>query len=191
MAADPARRRATYEDVLAAPPEKVAEIVDGELILNPRPGKPHANASSALGEELGPPFKRGRGGPGGWIILDEPELHLGIDILVPDLAGWRRERMPVMTNTEAYFELAPDWAAEVLSDRTRKLDRNDKVPRYAKAGVKHVWLIDPIARTLEVLRLEGEHYLIVGTFADDERIRAEPFDAIELDLSVLWADVQL
>jgi Uma2 family endonuclease len=188
--ADPAWRRATYEDVLAAPADKVAEIIGGDLILNPRPGGPHTAAASALGEELGPPFKRGRGGPGGWIILDEPELHLGQDILVPDLAGWRRERMPLVKSDQSYFELAPDWLCEVLSEKTRKLDRSRKVPCYAATGVKHVWLVDPIARTLEVLRLEGDKYLIVSTHADDARVRAEPFDAIELDLAILWADVE-
>ncbi len=185
------RRRATYEDVLAAPPEKVAEVIDGELTLFPRPAKPHTAAASALGEELGPAFKRGRGGPGGWILLDEPELHVVEDILVPDMAGWRRERMPVMTNELPYFDLVPDWACEVLSDSTRKLDRAKKVPIYARSGVKHVWLVDPIARTVEVLRLEREKYVIMATWADDARVRAEPFDAVELDLAVLWADVQL
>lgn len=185
------RRRATYEDVLAAPPEKVAEVIDGELHLFPRPAKPHTAAASALGEELGPAFKRGRGGPGGWILLDEPELHLVEDILVPDIAGWRRERMPVMTNELPYFDLPPDWVCEVLSDSTRKLDRAKKVPIYARSGVKNVWLVDPIARTLEILRLEREKYVIMATWADDARVRAEPFDAIELDLAVLWADVQL
>jgi Uma2 family endonuclease len=143
-----------------------------------------------LGEELGPPFKRGRGGPGGWIILDEPELHLADDILVPDLGGWRRERLPVVTNV-AFFDLAPDWACEVLSESTRKVDRTGKLPKYATAGVRHVWLVEPLARTLEVLRLEGDKYLIVASYADSVRVRAEPFDAIELDLGVLWADVQL
>jgi Uma2 family endonuclease len=190
MAADPARRKATYEDVLAAPAEKVAELLDGELHLHPRPAGPHTAAASALGEELGPPFKRGRGGPGGWIILDEPELHLGDDILVPDLGGWRRERMPMVKDVP-YFDLAPDWVCEVLSDATRKTDRTQKLPKYARAAVRHTWLVDPIARTLEVLRLEGESYLIVGTYADDARIRAEPFDAIELELGLLWADVEL
>jgi Uma2 family endonuclease len=185
------KKRATYEDVLAAPPEKVAEVVDGELHLFPRPAKPHAAAASAIGEELGPPFKRGRGGPGGWILLDEPELHLVDDILVPDLGGWRRERMPVMTTELPYFDLAPDWVCEVLSDSTKKLDRVKKVPIYARSGVKNVWLVDPIARTLEVLRLERERYVIVAAHADDAKVRAEPFDAIELDLSILWADVQL
>lgn len=186
-------RRATYEDVLAAPPEKVAEVIDGVLHLFPRPAKPHAAASAALGEELGPPFKRGRGGPGGWILLDEPELHLVDDILVPDLGGWRRERMPVMTTEVPYFDLAPDWVCEVLSDSTRKLDRTKKIPIYARSGVSHVWLVDPFARTLELLRLDPprEKYVIIDAWADDARVHAEPFDAIELDLSVLWADVQL
>lgn len=185
------KKRATYEDVLAAPPEQVAEVVDGELHLFPRPAKPHAAAAAAIGEELGPPFKRGRGGPGGWILLDEPELHLVDDILVPDLGGWRRERMPVMTTELPYFDLAPDWVCEVLSDSTKKLDRVKKVPIYARSGVRNVWLVDPIARTLEVLRLERERYVIVAAHADDAKVRAEPFDAIELDLSILWADVQL
>jgi hypothetical protein len=105
--AGPARRRASYEDVLRAPPHMVAEVIDGELHLHPRPAKPQAAAASALGEELGPPFKRGRGGPGGWILLDEPELHLQADILVPDLAGWRRERMPQIVADVPFFTSPP------------------------------------------------------------------------------------
>ena len=186
--ADPARRRATYDDVLAAPRHVVAEILDGELRLSPRPASPHAVASSALGEELGPPFKRGRGGPGGWVILDEPELHLGADVLVPDLAGWRRERMPILDDVP-FFTLAPDWACEVLSPSTAKMDRADKLPIYARERVGHVWLVDPRIRTLEVLRREGERWLVVGVWKDDARVRAEPFDAIELELAILWADV--
>ncbi len=191
MAAYPAKRRATYEDVLAAPSNMVAEIVDGELYTNPRPAKPHAAAATALGEELGPPFKRGKGGPGGWIILDEPELHLGNDVVVPDLAGWRRERMPVLTTEEPYFTLAPDWVAEVLSPGTASLDRTRKLPIYARTEVRNTWLLDPLARTLEVLRLEGDKWLIVAAFSGNALVRAEPFDAIELDLGVLWADVVL
>jgi Uma2 family endonuclease len=189
--ADPAPRRATYEDVLRAPEHKVAEILDGVLHLSPRPAKPHAAAASVLGEELGPPFKRGRGGPGGWILLFEPELHLGADILVPDLGGWRRERMPVMTTELPYFTLAPDWICEVLSPRTSKIDRAGKLPIYAREQVRHAWLVDPLARTLEVMRLEGPRWILLGTWADDARVRAEPFDAIELELGLLWADVQL
>ncbi|MBK6514206.1 MAG: Uma2 family endonuclease [Polyangiaceae bacterium] len=186
----PERRPATYEDVIAAPEHKVAEVVDGELYLNPRPAKPHAAAASALGEELGPPFKRGKGGPGGWILLDEPELHLGKDILVPDLGGWRRERMPALTTDLPYFTLSPDWVCEVLSPSTERLDRRKKLAAYARERVGHVWLVNPLARTLEVLELDGQRYAIVAVHADDERVRARPFDAIELELSILWADVQ-
>jgi Uma2 family endonuclease len=189
--ADPARRRATYEDVLAAPRHLVAEVVDGDLRLHPRPAKPHAAAATALGEELGPPFKRGKGGPGGWILLDEPELHLGADILVPDLAGWRRERMPALVDDVPYFALAPDWACEVLSPATAKQDRIEKLPIYARESVGHVWLVDPRLRTLEVLRREGTQWLVVGLWKDDARVRAEPFAALEMELAVLWADVQL
>lgn len=189
--ADPAKRSATYEDVLNAPEHMVAEIIDGELYLQPRPAKPHAVAASALGEELGPPFKRGRGGPGGWIILYEPEVHLGGDVLVPDLAGWRRERMPFMTTAEAYFTLAPDWVCEVLSPSTAVKDRAKKLPIYAREGVRHVWLVDPLQRTLDVLRLQDRNWLIVAVHEGNARVRAEPFDAIELELGVLWADVVL
>lgn len=188
---DPPKRRATYDDVLSAPPHMTAEIIDGELVLMPRPAKPHAAAATALSEELGPPFKRGRGGPGGWILLFEPELHLCEDVLVPDLAGWRRERMPVLTNDEPFFRLAPDWCCEVLSRSTSKSDRASKLPIYARERVGHVWLVDPIDRMLEVLRLEDGRWSILAIHRDDERVRAEPFDAIALDLSVLWADVQL
>jgi Uma2 family endonuclease len=185
----PARRRATYEDLLGVPDTKVAEILDGELVVNPRPAIPHAAVTSALGEELGPPFKRGRGGPGGWIILDEPELHLGADVLVPDLAGWRRTRMPEIPTTPA-IELPPDWVCEVLSPSTAAIDRAVKLPIYSRAGVPHAWLVDPHARTLEVLERDpndGKTWRILGVWRDDAKVRAVPFDAIELDLAILWA----
>ncbi len=188
---DPARRRATYEDVLRAPEHMVAEIIDGDLSLQPRPAKPHAAAATALSEELGPPFKRGRGGPGGWILLFEPELHLGDDVLVPDLAGWRRERMPELTVDEPYFTLAPDWVCEVLSPSSSKMDRSRKLPIYAREGIRHAWLVDPLLRMLEVLRLTDGKWTIVATHADAAKVRAEPFDAIELDMAILWADVRL
>ncbi len=188
MSAFPARKRATYEDVLNAPTHLVAEILDGTLYTHPRPSMPHSLAGSALGEELGPPFKRGRGGPGGWMILDEPELHLGSepDILVPDLAGWRRERLPEVP-LSAYLTLAPDWACEVLSPSTEDVDRAEKMPIYARELVAHLWLIDPLLKTLEVYRLDGDSYRVVHTWRGNARVRAEPFDAIELDLSILWA----
>jgi Uma2 family endonuclease len=169
----------------------VRALIGGELRLSPRPAKPHAAAATALGEELGPPFKRGRGGPGGWILLFEPELHLGDDILVPDRAGWRRERMPILTTEEPYFTLAPDWVCEVLSRSTSRSDRSEKLPIYARERVAHAWLVDPLDRMLEVLRLENGRWSILSVHRDDELVRAEPFDAIELELGVLWADVRL
>ena len=183
----PARkgRPATYEDLLKVPDHSVAEILDGELHVSSRPAPRHADASSGLGGALRNPFDRGRGGPGGWRILDEPELHLGADVLVPDLAGWRRERLPALPD-EAYFSLAPDWVCEVPSPSTASMDRVKKLTVYAREHVKHAWLADPLARTIEILRLENARWTIVATFADHDVIRAEPFDALELDLSLLW-----
>ena len=140
-----------------------------------------------LGVELGGPFDRGKGGPGGWILFDEPELHLHGDILVPDLAGWRRERMPRLPQTAA-FELPPDWICEVLSPGTASMDRADKMPIYARERVAHAWLIDPVLRTVEIYRLDGDTYRMVATFRDAATVRAEPFDAIELELSALWSE---
>lgn len=181
----PAGRRATYQDVLDAPSGKVAELIDGVLYTQPRPSTIHAQAATVLGEELGPPFKRGRGGPGGWIILYEPEVHLGEDVLVPDLAGWRRETLPELPDAP-YLAIAPDWVAEVLSPSTRRHDRARKLPVYAMHRVRHVWLIDPSAQTLEVLRLDGETYRLLATHAGDASVHAEPFDALALELGALW-----
>lgn len=186
---DTARRRATYDDVLAAPAHLVAELLDGELSLVPRPAMGQTVVASTLGAELGNPFQRGRGGPGGWWILDEPELHLAADVLVPDLAGWRRERLPSVPGSAAYLELPPDWVCEVSSPATARLDRVRKLPIYAREGVAHVWLVDPVARTLEVLALEKGRWTLLLTASDEAPVRATPFDAIELDLSVLWKDV--
>jgi Uma2 family endonuclease len=185
------KREATYEDLLAAPEDKIAEIIEGELVLSPHAANPHSVALSALQEELGPPFKRGRGGPGGWIILVEPEVHLGRNVLVPDLAAWRRETMSLVPN-EPYFTTRPDWICEVLSPSTERRDRGVKVRLYAAAGVSSAWLVNPLQHTLEVLRLSAEtptQWTTLGVFADDEKVRAAPFDALELDLAVLWQDV--
>jgi Uma2 family endonuclease len=183
----PKHRRATYEDVLNAPPHMVAELIGGELRLSPRPAPPHASVTSRLGWELGPPFGGGRGGPGGWMILDEPELHLDDDVVVPDLAGWRRERLPYLPQG-AYFTLAPDWICEALSKSTEKTDRAEKLAIYARVGVRHAWLVSAENRTLEVMRLHDGKWLTLGVHKDDDKIRAEPFDAIELELAFLWAD---
>ncbi len=183
--AQEAPRTATYDDLRAVPEHLVAEIVAGQLYTHPRPATLHAQASTVLGEELGPPFKRGKGGPGGWIILFEPELHLGSDVLVPDLAGWRRETMPLLPDAP-FLEVRPDWVCEVLSASTRQHDRVRKVPIYAREGVGHLWLVDPEAQLLEVYRLDGPTYRLVATHAGEDPVRAEPFDAIELPLGHLW-----
>lgn len=182
----PAKRRATYDDLLAVPQHLVAEIIDGTLVTMPRPAALHARAASRLGAELDGPFDRGRGGPGGWILLDEPELHLRGDVLVPDLAGWRRERMPELPDAAA-FELAPDWICEVLSPSTAALDRAEKMPIYAREQVRHVWLVDPNARTLESYALEGARWVLLGAWRDDASVRAEPFADFALELAGLWA----
>lgn len=180
------KRAATYADLEALPEHLVGEIVDGELFVSPRPAIPHASATTALTGELVGPFQFGRGGgPGGWWILDEPELHLGADVLVPDLAGWRKERMPARPRTAA-IELPPDWACEVLSPSTAVLDRTRKQDVYARVGVRHLWLVDPIARVLEVLRLEDGRWVVAATHGDLDKARIEPFDAIELDLALWW-----
>jgi Uma2 family endonuclease len=185
-AVPPIKRSAGYEDLLALPDRVIGEIVDGKPHVSPRPAPLHGHAASVLGEELGPPFRRGRGGPGGWVFYDEPEIHLGEDIVVPDLGGWRRERLPEMPTGLAYFAMAPDWICEVLSPLTAAFDRGEKLAVYAQAAVGQVWFIDPVNTTLEVLRLDGPTYRIVQVASGEALVRAEPFDAIELDLRVLW-----
>ncbi len=185
--ATPAKRPATYSDLQQVPTHCVAEIVDGELQVSPRPASRHALAASRLGWGLGPRFDRGRDGPGGWWILDEPELHLSSDVLVPDLAGWRRERMPEFPDTPA-FTLAPDWICEVVSPRTEGLDRSRKMPAYAREGVAYLWLVNPLARTLEVYRLVDGRWLLLATHEGTASVRAEPFDAVDLQLASLWGE---
>jgi len=179
---------ATYQDVLDAPPHKVAEVTYGVLHMQPRPAMPHARASSILGMELGSPFDRGTGGPGGWWIVFEPELHLGDDILVPDLAGWRRETLPVYPDA-AYCTVAPDWVCEVLSPSTRRLDLTDKREIYAREGVSHIWFIDPDARTLEAFRLGDEdQWILIASLSGNAPVSVAPFDAISFPLGSLWPD---
>lgn len=183
---EPAKRRATYQDLLTVPEHLIGEILDGELLTQPRPAARHARAASSLGGELYGPFGRGRGGPGGWVILYEPELHLNGNVLVPDLAGWRREHMASVPDAPA-FEIAPDWACEVLSPSTAARDRARKLPIYAAESVAHIWLVDPALQTLEVLRADATGWHLVGTWEGDAVVRAEPFEAIELELAALWA----
>jgi Uma2 family endonuclease len=177
---------ATYADLLEVPDHLVAEILDGDLHASPRPSLPHARAASVLGVALGGPFDRDAGGPGGWWILDEPELHLGRDVVVPDLAGWRRERLPVIP-AEAFLSVAPGWVAEIVSPSTETIDRVKKLTIYARERVAHVWLINPLAQTLEVYELDRGRWVLAATHGGSDRVCAQPFDAIELDLASLWS----
>ena len=182
-------RRATYADIEALPDHVVGEIIAGELVVSPRPAPLHTHAASVLGGFIVGPFGRGAGGPGGWRIEFEPELRLGVDPefdpIVPDFAGWRRETMPSLPTT-AWFGIAPDWVCEVLSPSTAAVDRAEKMPFYARARVGHAWLVDPILTTLEVYRLDGESWRMVKTYRGDVTIRAEPFEAVEIDLVWVW-----
>jgi Uma2 family endonuclease len=180
-------RPATYQDVLDAPEHMVAELIRGALYLQPRPGLPHARVSSSLGIEIGGPFDRGRGGPGGWWIIDEPELHFGEDVVVPDVAGWRRERLPRFPSGP-WTDIAPDWVCEVLSPSTRRLDLTEKREVYAAAGVHFLWHLDPTDRTLEAFELGDGAWTLVAAYAGEGEVRVPPFDAVGFDLEVLWID---
>ena len=182
-------RRVTYQDVLDAPPHKVAEIIDGSLHMSPRPAPLHGVASSVLGSSITTPFHLGRGGPGGWWIVDEPELHLGEDILVPDIAGWRRERMPELPDT-AYYSLAPDWVCEILSPSTRAMDIGPKRAIYAREEVCWLWFVDPEIRTLEAFELKDGHWSLLDVISEDAQVCLPPFDAISFSLGDLWPDAK-
>lgn len=182
---EPAKKSATLEDLSNLPENMVGEIIDGELVVTPRPARRHIDAAASLGGELIPTYRFGRGGPGGWIIYHEPEIHLGEDVLVPDLAGWRKERLTTAPE-EHRFVVAPDWICEILSPSTIRIDRVKKMRIYAANGVPHVWIIDPVARTLDVFRLESGKWLLLDTFVEDDRVRAEPFHEIEIELGNFW-----
>ncbi len=183
------RRRPTYADIEALPPGVTGEILGGELFASPRPAMRHAAAATGLGVFVGGPFDFHSDGPGGWWILDEPELHLDVDpdypVIVPDLAGWRRSRVPDLGDGAA-TNIVPDWVCEILSSSTQDIDRALKLPFYARAGVSHTWLVDPIAKTLEVYRLDGETWRLIRVWRGDVTVRAEPFEAVEIPLGRLW-----
>ena len=181
----PARSAATFADLEALPPHIVGEILFGNLVTHPRPHRRHGGAGAALGMLTGPPYQFGFGGPGGWVFVDEPELHLGPHIAVPDIGGWRRERMTEPAE-QAHFEIAPDWICEVISPRTEKYDKGDKRRIYALHRVPYLWHLDPRARTLEVFRLQEQNWLLTHTFVDREEVCAPPFDAITFSLGLLW-----
>lgn len=184
--ADTAKRNATYDDLRAVPPHLVAEIVDGSLVTHPRPPTPHIFSATSLTEELVGPFQKGRGGgPGGWIFGDEPELHLGPHVVVPDISGWRRERLPHLPET-AFIELAPDWVCELLSPSTLAHDRGVKRRIYGAYGVKHLWFLAPVVRLLEVFALRDKEWVLVETFVDDVSVCTPPFEAVTFSLAALW-----
>jgi len=185
MTTKPLKKRATYADLYDVPDHFVAEMFDGDLYASPRPAAPHARAVMALGAKLFGAFDIGEAGPGGWLFLYEPELHFGKDVLVPDVAGWRRQRMPEAPDA-AYITLAPDWICEVLSPSTESLDRGKKLRVYGRESVAQAWLVDPLRQTLEVLALESGKWSVLDSHEGRVRVRAVPFDAIEIDLGVLW-----
>ncbi len=184
--AAPKPRPATYADIEALPDNMVGEILFGALHAHPRPAPKHARAQNAVQVELGGPFDRGRGGPGGWLFMTEPELHLGGHVVVPDVAGWKRERLPEAPET-AYLEVPPDWVCEVLSPSTMRIDRTDKLAVYRDFGVGHAWYVDPEARTLEVFELRDEGvWVLAATHKDDDEVAAPPFQVHAFKLDVLW-----
>mgnify|MGYP001168697588 CR=1 FL=1 len=179
-----------YAQLEALPENLTGEIINGRLYTQPRPAGPHAQAESGLEIDLGGAYHRGRGGPGGWWILVEPEIHFirDTEVLVPDLAGWRRERLPRLPRDHR-FEVVPDWVCEILSPSTARKDRVTKLPVYARYGVPYLWLVDPLAHTLEAFALQEGRWTVIGLFQEQDAVTVEPFTAIALELGGLWADV--
>ena len=180
-----AKKKATYDDLYSVPENMIGEIINGELVVTPGPSRKHVFTATALGNELGPPYQFGRGGPGGWVILIESEIGLGEHIMVPDRAGWEEERYPD-EEPHNWISVAPDWICEVLSPGTRRRDRVEKMPIYTQYEVPHLWLVDPVDETLEVFRLKEGEWVVAGLFAENAKVRAEPFTEIEINLSDLW-----
>ncbi len=183
---NPAKKPATNDDLYNIPENMIGEIINGELIVTPRPSRRHTLAASRLGSELIPPYDFGRGGgPGGWIIIIEPEIRLGDDTMVPDLAGWKRERFPIEEDHN-WISVAPDWVCEILSPNTLRTDKIIKMPIYAHHGVGHIWLIDPVATTMDAFRLESDRWSLLASFSENDKVRVEPFQEIEINLGDMW-----
>jgi len=181
----PKPKPATYADIEAAPEHLVAEIIDGELLTRPRPSLRHGTAAAALANELMSPFQKGLGGPGGWVFVVEPELKIGSHIVVPDIVGWRGERLTGYPDTN-YVEIPPDWLCEVLSVSTEKRDRTVKMRVYAEAGIPHMWLLDPRQQILEAFELREGLWTRLGAWNSADQVSAAPFDAITISLADLW-----
>jgi len=183
------KKTATYEDLYSIPENMTGQIINGELFAMPRPSPRHCHVVSGIGFEIGPPYRFGRGGPGGWVILDEPEIKLGQNIFVPDLAGWKKEKLPKFPKTN-YISVLPDWICEVLSPGTEKTDRADKMPVYAQFGVPYLWLINPVEEILEVFKLDSGRWTLLAVYAENEKVRAEPFQETEINLENLWFEAE-
>jgi Uma2 family endonuclease len=177
-----------YDRLTHLPDGLTGEILNGQLHAQPRPAGPHARAESVLQIEIGGPFDRGKGGPGGWWIFVEPEVHFVRDteVCVPDLAGWRRTRMPAIPRDQR-FEVVPDWVCEILSPSTESKDRQLKMPIYARYGVEFAWLVDPLKKTLEAFELNAADWRSLGLWREDEEIAVPPFEVIRLNLSYIWS----
>ncbi len=186
---EPAKKRATYEDLYGIPENMTGEILDGELIVHPRPSRTHIHASSVLGGKINPPYQFGSGGPGGWIILVEPEIQLDEHIMVPDLAGWKKERF-IWEEDQNPISVTPDWICEILSPSTCRPDKMKKMPIYADHGVGYLWPLDPIAKILDTYRLKLNGWIPLARFRGDDKVRSEPFQEIEFDLGDLWPKLQ-
>lgn len=183
---EPEKKRATYEDLYSIPENMTGEIIDGELIVHPRPSRKHIFAASRLDKKLGAPYEFGEGGgPGGWIILVEPEIQLGEHILVPDLAGWKEQRYPEEESSNS-ITVVPDWVCEVLAPQTAGHDRVKKMAKYASFAVGYAWLLDPIITTLETYKLESGRWVLLAAHEGSEKVRVEPFQEVEIDLEHLW-----
>jgi Uma2 family endonuclease len=183
---EPANKRATYEDLFSIPENMTGEIIDGELFVHPRPSRKHISTVSSLGYAIGPAYQFGKeDGPGGWIILIEPEIQLGEHTMVPDLAGWKQERFPEEEPCNS-ITVAPDWVCEVLSPKTAGHDRVKKMSKYAGFSIGYAWLLDPVITTLEAYKLESGLWLLLAAYEGAETVRVEPFQEVEIDLGVLW-----
>ncbi|MEZ4220590.1 MAG: Uma2 family endonuclease [Polyangiaceae bacterium] len=164
-----------------------AEVIRGVLVTAPALLPRHSSVRGRLRRLIGGAFDDddGAGGPGGWWIFLEVDVRLSPhDIVRPDIAGWRRQRLPEPWDMRP-IDVVPDWICEIISTSNAGRDRVTKRELYAKHGVLHYWIADPVARTLETLRLDPEagHWVDAGAFDASGRARIAPFTAIEIDLS--------
>lgn len=179
----PAKEKATYDDVLRAPENMVAELIDGELYTWPRPRARHGTAQTRILIDVGGKYGIGHK-PDAWWLITEPEVHLGSNAVVPDIGGWRPARMPRLP--DSHISLVPDWVCEVLSPSTARVDRGKKLATYARFGVPWAWYVDVDEHAFEVMRLDGEKWTIVEVFTEPEIVHAEPFPAADIDLGLIW-----